>query len=162
MMDQFSKLTGADKGGSERFESSPRDNHDGGAGTERELTVNTSSPNAGSTNSAEAFLLKTFESLGTPSFITAKYIKSLRDDHVNSIERLRNFDEADWKRHGVKQSHIAVIRKKLMEDGHRETEDDEDDEDDDDELSFGDDDGWDGTAKSNDDDAAHNEQNEST
>ena len=134
---------------------------------ERELTVNTSSSstaagnrrtatNSSGSNSAEQFLLKTFQDLGTPSFITTKYIKSLRDDHVTSIERLHNFDDADWRRYGLKQSHIAVLRKKLnsMEneqeraDGKgksKDTEDmldDDDDDDDDDELSFDDDDEW--------------------
>merc|ERR1719150_2315941 len=118
--------------------------------TDRELTVNTAS----TPNSAEQFLLKTFQDLGTPSFITTKYIKSLRDDHVTSIERLHNFDDADWRRYGLKQSHIAVLRKKLssMEneqeraDGKGKSKDTEDmlddDDDDDDELSFDDDDGW--------------------
>jgi hypothetical protein len=154
--------------------------HDGGGGAHRELTVNTSSPTP-SSNSAEQFLLKTFESLGTPSFVTTKLIQSLRDDHcLTSIERLRHFDDADWRRHGLRQSHIAVVRTKLMDGdhfdddtattnrkGHGHHHDDDDDhhhdhDHHDDDLSFDDDDnGWNGNgnAAAN---TKHSENNEST
>ena len=110
-------------------------------------------------------MLKTFQDLGTPSFITTKYIKSLRDDHVTSIERLRNFDDADWRRHGVKQSHIAVLRKKLISmenEEERGSAQDDDDDEDDDELSFDDDDGWNagGAGTHTNDNGQHTENNE--
>ena len=173
VLHQISKWTGSHSAGS-----TAKWNGGGGDGhgvsikgtADRELTVSTASPTK---NSAEEFLLKTFQDLGTPSFITTKYIKSLRDDHVTSIERLRNFDDADWRRHGVKQGHIAVLRRKLMEDGDDENDGDGDrgnaqsagdEEEDDDELSFDDDtDGWNGGGNDKGDgNGLQNENNEST
>jgi len=124
---------------------------------EKDLNVNIS-PKP-STNSAELFLQKLFKNLGTPSFMTSKYIQSLKDDYVTSIEQLREFDDGDWKRYGFKKNHIIMIKNKLRtEDGDDEEEDDEDDDEDDDDLSFDDDDGWNNDKNSNDKNAKTSKQ----
>eukprot|EP01083_Nonionella_stella_P184042 666817_1 len=99
---------------------------------EFELNVNTANTPK---NSAQEFLENVFKNLGTPSFITSKYIQNLKDDYISSIDQLREFDDGDWKRYGFKKNHIMEIKNKLQS---YDDEDDEltfdEDEDDDDET----------------------------
>merc|ERR1712154_129611 len=159
----YSKLTDFNKNNAETssFESiSIQKYNDKDAEQEaQEKDLNVNIPPKPSTNSAELFLQKLFKNLGTPSFMTSKYIQSLKDDYVTSIEQLREFDDGDWKRYGFKKNHIIMIKNKLRtEDGDDEEEDDEDDDEDDDDLSFDDDDGWNNDKNSNDKNAKTSKQ----
>ena len=106
---------------------------------ERDLKLSTNSPKS-SPNSAEVFLQKVLKNIGTPSFITSKYIQNLKDDYISSIEQLREFDDEDWKRYGFKKSHITIIKNKLHNNDDDEDDDVDEDEDDDDSQDDDDDD----------------------